>query len=133
MMTRPNFARRSLHAVLVATALLAAPSTGAAQSAPASERGNRLAYDHSIRCFIANLYLAGEAQERGDPAQAERSERQGQRAFDGAKRLGAIIGKTNAQMTADFDAAEARELPKLVRDSAYRSTVNGVCQRLGLM
>lgn len=114
--------------------VLAGTTVGQTQATSGtSTRGNQLAYEHSMRCFIANLYMVSDAQERGDQPSAEQFERRGQQVFDGAVRLGTMVGKTNAQITVDLDAVEARELPKLVRDAGYRANVVGVCRQLGLM
>ena len=121
--------------VIVATVAAACWPLGvAAQTAPpASVRGNQLAYDATMKCFIANGAASGERGDAGDAEAASRYERAARRSFDLAVQLGGKLGFSGGRINQDFGLAQARELPKLVADPAYNRSVAATCKALGLM
>jgi len=125
--------RRHAWIVVACAWAFSAAGAGAQSGSDAETWATQLAYDHSLRCFYANLYVAGLSQERGDSAKAATFEASAQRSFNMAHKAGQRLGFSSARMDGDFDTAEARELPKLVHDREYFARTAADCKQLGLM
>jgi hypothetical protein len=94
-------------------------------------RGNVLAYQASIKCFVANGSASGERQDAGDTSNAARYERGARKAFDIAVKLGNALGYSGSRINQDLGLAQSRELPKLVADRAYNAQALNACERMG--
>jgi hypothetical protein len=90
-------------------------------------------YDLSMICFVANGHAAGRQARSGNPSGAAYFKGKGKEAFDLASRAGQHLGYSVQRVGDDFDAAQQRELPLIVRDEGYFRQVSGRCKALGLM
>lgn len=122
------------HRILVlATVVALCAGAASAQAASATGRGNRLAYEAAMKCYVANGAAYGERADAGDDEAAARYERAARKSFDTAVKLGGVLGFSGSRIDQDFGLATARELPKLVADQAYSRQALAVCRAIGLM
>ena len=121
------------HILALATVSALCVGAASAQTASATERGNRLAYEAAMKCYIANGAAYGERADAGDEVAAARYERGARKSFDTAVKLGGVLGFSGSRIDQDFGLATARELPKLVADQAYNRQALAVCRAIGLM
>ncbi len=144
-----SFAHRALHMIWVALllgrgailmALLAClivskllTGSAHAQESDPIQRGNRLAYDASIKCFVLIGMLVGDAKDDGKADLAATYDQKARRSFDFALQLGEKLGLTGTHVTEDFGLAQTRELPKLVKDKSYFQSSATTCKALGLL
>lgn len=90
-------------------------------------------YDATVKCYVANAHARGQRQRAGDTAKAEYYREKAAQAYDAAQVVGTSLGLSRARMTADFDAAQARQLPAMVRDETYFRATVADCKAMGLM
>ncbi len=105
-------------------------------ASPANAQGNsdtHAAYRAALKCYVANGEARAERLDAHDNAGAERYEVGGQRSFDGAVKLGRMLGLANRQLNHDIESAQAAELPMMVRDRRYFINAVADCKGLGLM
>ena len=125
---------RLLHATCAAMIWAACTTAAPAQTGDlAVQRANRMAYEASMKCFVANGVATGEREDAGDREAAARYERTARKSFNTAVKLGEALGYTGTRINQDFGLAQARELPKLATDGAYNRTTATTCRALGLM
>jgi hypothetical protein len=117
---------------LIVVLLLAASPPAYAQD-DAAQRANRMAYEASMKCFVADGVARSDAMDRGQQALAASFDSKAREAFADAVKLGAVLGFDNAHINQDFGLAQSRELPKMMADSAYFRGAVGTCKALGLM
>lgn len=98
-----------------------------------SSHGNVLAYEASMKCFVANGHAAGLRNRAGQPRQAAAYDASARVAFDAATNLGRTLGYTNRRINQDFGLVQSRELPPMVADTAYFQRAVATCRALGLM
>lgn len=111
-----------------------AESPANAQSTPAApERAYRLAYDASIKCFVANGRATGMRSRAGDAVGAAAYEAKARRAHAVAINAGTQLGYSPAQIERQFFVAQENELPRMIRDSAYFTQAVADCRALNLM
>lgn len=123
-----TFAKRSALAVSLSYFLLSSIAI-----ADSSTQDTRAAYDAALKCFVANGNAEGERRRAGDQAGAARYDATAKQSFDGAVKLGRMLGLTNRQMNHDLDAVQDSELPRMVRDRSYFLDAVATCKGLGLM
>jgi hypothetical protein len=119
-----------MRAALGPAILLMVSAPAIAQATPAE---NQAAYAAAMKCFVVNGNATGERLDAGDSAEAAAYEAQARRLFDLAVRLGQSLGYSRDRMEQDFGLAQARELPKLVKDVAYYRSAAATCRAMGLM
>ena len=124
--------RYATTALIAMVALLPAVA-GAQSDDDAAQRGNRQAYEASIKCFVVLGMLVGDAKDAGKPELAATYDRQARQSFDFALQLGGKLGLTGTHMNEDFGMAQTNELPKLVKDKAYFRSSAATCKALGLL
>lgn len=93
----------------------------------------RAAYEATLKCFVANGNAGAERLRAGDRAGAARYETSAKRSFDGAFKLGGVLGLTDQQVNDDLDTTQAAELPRMVKDRDYFIDAVATCKGLGLM
>ncbi len=98
-----------------------------------SDADTRAAYQAALKCFVANGNAEGERRRAGDQTGAARYDATAKQSFDGAVKLGQMLGLSNRQMNDDLDAAQATELPRMIKDRAYFIDAVASCKGLGLM
>ncbi len=128
-------AHQRIRAGLIAAFFLVAassPMIGRAEVTAATP-GVREAYEATLRCFTANIMASLERRDAGDTAGKAKYEANAKRSFDGALKLGRILGYSNRQMNHDFDVAETADVTSMFKDRAYFLRVVGDCKGLGLM
>jgi len=109
---------------------------GALTAQPVSStEGSQLqaTYDMAVKCYIANAHARGQRQRAGDAAKADYYSNKAAQAYDAAHVVGAALWLSRTRMTADFEAAQARQLPAMVRDQAYFYAAAADCKAAGLM
>lgn len=115
-----------------AAALLIAAAWSCA--AHADPRGNQLAYNYAMRCFVAGGILAGDMRRRGDqPDRIAATSRYGKKAFDLAYQVGGVLGFSKKQISADLDSFQRTEARRLVLESGYMDATWADCAKLDLM
>lgn len=114
-------------------AFLVTTATAAHAQEDAVQRANRMAYDASMKCYIANGVARSDAQDNGKADLAASFDAKARQSFDTAVKLGGVLGYTGNHITQDFGLAETRELPKMVGDVAYFRAAASTCKALGLM
>jgi len=108
-------------------------SLGFAQATDdASARGNRMAYDASMKCFVVDTRLSALRKRAGDDAKAGYYDDKSKAAFDAAVALGLKIGRSRDEIERDFNVVQVRELPELLRDDGYLRDAIATCKALGL-
>jgi hypothetical protein len=93
----------------------------------------RSAYAATLKCVVANGNAEGERRDAGDPNGAARYDANAKRSFDGAFKLGGVLGLSEQQINRDLDEAQANELPRMVKDRSYFIDAVATCKGLGLM
>ena len=121
---------RLLH--VTCAALIWATSAAAAENA-ARARGDRLAYEAAVKCFVVAGAAAGEREDAGDAAQAAAYDAKARQSFNVATMLGHRLGLSNGSINQDFGLAQTRELPRIVANAAYRKSTAATCKAMGLM
>ena len=114
-------------------AVMLAMAGGYAQAQNATASANRIAYESALKCFVANGRADGVRRQAGNHTAADAYERGARTSFDAAVRMGQLLGYSNQRVNEDFGIVQARELPRMVADSAYFREVIGTCRALGLM
>jgi hypothetical protein len=122
-----------LHFYRTAFATLLMSCCLVSQTSAASDADTRAAYQAALKCLIANIEAEGERRDAGDQAGVARYKASGQRAFDGALKLGRMLGFGNPQLNNDLNSLESKELPLMVRDRQYFINAVAECKGLGLM
>jgi hypothetical protein len=122
-----------LHFRRVAVVTLAAWPCFAAHAIAGSSADTQAAYQAALKCYVANGEARAERLDAGDKAGAERYYASGQRSFDGALKLGRMLGFANRRLNHDIDGTQAKELPLMVRDRKYFISAVADCKGLGLM
>ncbi|HEY4942286.1 MAG TPA: hypothetical protein VII56_12735 [Rhizomicrobium sp.] len=118
---------------LVALTLTAADSALANSTDDAVARANAMAYEASMKCFVANGHAIGLRKRAGDEAKAALSEAKARQSFDTAQKLGRLLGFSDDRINQDFALAQTRELPPMVTDDSYFLKAVATCKALGLM
>ena len=126
-------ARRLLAVALVACAWLGAGAATADSADDAVSKANSMAYEAAIKCFIADGILTGDEREKGDKAKEATFEAKARQSFETAEKLGDALGYSGTHVNEDFGLAQAREMAKLMYDSAYFKRTAQTCKALGLM
>ncbi len=93
----------------------------------------RSAYEATLKCFIANGNARRERLNAGDQEGADRYDASGERSYDGAFKLGGVLGLSDEQINRDLKEAENKELPRMVKDRSYFIDAVATCKGLGLM
>lgn len=117
--------------IAIATFLMSCGLTPQANAV--SDADTRAAYQAALKCFVANGEAGAERRTAGDQAGLARYDATAKQSFDGAVKLGRMLGLTNRQMNGDLDATQAKELPRMVGDRAYFIDAVATCKGLGLM
>jgi hypothetical protein len=115
---------------------ISAFSVGITSAQPAEDaitRGNRLAYEASMKCYVANGVARSDAQDKGKADLTALYEAKARQSFDIAVKLGGVLGYPGSHINEDFGLAETRELPKMVADVAYFRAAASTCKAMGLM
>lgn len=102
-------------------------------SLAATAQGNRLAYDATLKCAVANGVAEIDEREARQPARAAEFETKSRRSFDLAYTLGAKVGLTDKQVLGDLNSARETELPRMMHDRNYYTGVVATCKAMGLM
>src|SRR5580704_1215538 len=124
-----RFQKTAQIAVLpVACTLAFAVGTATAQD-DAMTRGNRMAYDSAIQCFIADGIVAGDERKDGNAAKQAALEAKARESFDIATRAGTALGYSGTRVNQDFGLAQASEMPRLMTDSAYFKRTAETCKK----
>ena len=121
--------RHSAHAA--AFALAFAVATG--WTPAAAQDSNRLAYEASIKCFVANGLARGERLDAGDTATAAIHETNARRSFDLSFRFGHAVGLSDQHINEDLGLAQGAEMPKMVGNAEYFRDTVATCKAIGLM
>lgn len=119
--------------VALGMALALAGSAAAAPSKPTTDEGLRRGYATARVCFVANGHFYHLFKKAGDDANMRLFDERGRMAFDIAHLWGRWLGLTQQQVNADIDSSAKTELPKLVRDSGYLTSVAASCKSAGFM
>ncbi len=104
-----------------------------ANASVANEADTRAAYQATLKCFVANGNAERERLNAGDKVRAAQYDTSGRRSYDGAFKLGQMLGLADQQVNRDLDAAQAAELPRMVKDRTYFIASVANCKALGLM
>jgi hypothetical protein len=123
--------RTSFAKWFVATSILIVCSPSSAY--PSEQDDTGAAYHAALKCFAANTEASAERRDAGDQAGADRYNASGQQAFNGAVKLGGMLGLTNRQINRDFEALQTTEMPRMIKDRQYFIGVVSECKGLGLM
>jgi hypothetical protein len=99
----------------------------------ATAQGNRMAYDATLKCAVANGLAEQDERDAGHAAGAAEYETKTHRSFDLAYVLGAKVGLTDQQVLHDLDAAREIELSRMMRDRSYYLSTVSTCKAMGLM
>ena len=118
---------------VVALALYGCLSVSAAAGEDAMTRANRSAYEAAMTCFVANGIVTGDKRQSGDKKQEAVFEAKARQSFDIAVQLGHKLGYSGTHINEDFGLAQAREIGRLMTDSAYFRRTAATCKALGLM
>ncbi len=105
----------------------------ACSAASASDQDMRHAYDAARRCYVANGEVYSAFKRNGDATNAAMFEKKAHTAYDLAYSYGGRLRLSQQQITADLKETTDTELPKLVGDSAYLTTVAKDCKYWGMM
>lgn len=126
-------ARRRLAAVALAICVcLCADAATANSTDDAVARANRMAYELAMKCFVAYGTARGNEQDAGHASQASSYEAHARQSFGIATKLGDTLGYSGNRQNEDFGMAQARELPKFVKDAAYLRRTLSTCGAAGL-
>lgn len=112
----------------------AAILVGTAGPAWADQRGNELAYNYAMRCFVASGIHTGEIRHHG--AGSERvaeSDAYTRKAFDLAYKVGGGLGFSKKRISADMDSFQRSETRRILLESDYMSSTWADCAKIGLM
>ncbi|MEI9994919.1 MAG: hypothetical protein WDM91_10020 [Rhizomicrobium sp.] len=132
MHATPSKARRLLAAALLAGFGLSAPAT-AGRTDDAAAHANRLAYDATLKCAVANGLASDDHHDAGDAAKADEYRTKARRSFDLAYKIGAKLGLADGQIARDLEFAQDSELPRMMRDRSYYLSTAATCKAVGLM
>jgi len=105
-------------------------AVGAANATP---QGDRMAYDATLKCAVANGLAELDEKGAGHTVKAADYEAKTHRSFDLAVTFGHKIGLSNSQIQHDLDAAKDTELPHMMKDQSYYLKAVATCKGLGLM
>ncbi|MGA0546826.1 hypothetical protein ACO2Q1_16265 [Brevundimonas sp. VNH65] len=119
--------------VFIAAMLAASAFSASVAVAQATPRGNALAYEAALKCFVANGHASGLRARAGEPQRAAAYDLSARQSFDAATRLGQLLGYSNQRISQDFGLVQSRELPAMVADAAYFRQTVATCRALGLM
>jgi hypothetical protein len=131
MTVRPDRPSRAA-ALATAVAILLAPAVARAQD-DAVTRANRMAYEASMKCFVANGRAMGLRKRAGDVAMTRYYEDKSRQSFDTAVKLGLSLDRDRDQIEQDFSIVQVRELPEIIRNDGYFRDAIATCKALGLM
>jgi hypothetical protein len=115
----------SFRLAVATVALSASPAV-----AQPSEQANRSAYVYSMRCFAAAASVIADT--RSTTAEVEAAKQRSRRAFDGAVRLGRVLGLSGQAINEDINATGRAEATLMARDPGYLRRTQTVCAQLGL-
>jgi len=105
----------------------------AAGSAYATPQGDRMAYDATLKCAVANGLAKLDERDAGNAAGVTEYETKTRRSFDLAYTLGKKLGLTDKQVLKDLDASRDMEVPHMMRDRRYFLSTAATCKAMGLM
>ena len=125
--------RIMLCAVSACLVLAWSDSVSADSTADAVAKANQGAYEHAIRCFLANGYASDGRRKAGDAARATAYDTKARQSFDLAYAAGNRIGLNDTKIGRDLDYYQSIELPRFIRDEKYLLSVASTCKALGLM
>jgi hypothetical protein len=131
MRTTPMHMRQCLTAALMSCALF--HTSPASAQDDAVTRANRLAYDSTLKCFVADGYASDERRKAGDAVKSAAYKAKARESFDLAYAAGEKIGLTDQKIGRDLDFAQETELPQFIRDQRYLLDTAATCKALGLM
>lgn len=124
---------RRFAAALTLYASLGVGSAVANSTEDAVMRANRIAYDATIKCAVANAVASDDRHDAGDEAGASDYQAKSRRSFDLTYQLGGKLGLGETQIAHDLDFAQLSELPKMMRDRKYFLSTVATCKALHLM
>jgi len=125
-------ARRLLAAALLVGLCALGPAL-ADRASDAVARSNKLAYDATLKCAVANGLASDDHHDAGDNAKAADYRAKARRSFDLAYQIGAKLGLSESQIAHDLEFAQDSELPRMMRDRTYYLSTAATCKALGLM
>jgi hypothetical protein len=125
-------ARAYCSALTLVVFAISASNAGAEESA-AVGRANRMAYEASMKCFVANGHARGLRTRAGDPAKAAMYERKAHDAFDMAHLAGQALGLSEDEVNADIKAVQDETLPRMVGNESYFHDAVAACKAADLM
>ncbi len=120
-------------AVLALSACFGASAATADSAEDAAARANRSAYEIAMKCFVVNGMASGDYQKKHDTEMTALYDNKAHASFNVALKLGYALGYSNDRVSADFDLAQTRELPRLVSDLDYYKSAVASCKAVGLM
>lgn len=120
-------------AALALCSCLCADMAVADSTDDAVARANSMAYESAMKCFVVNGIASGDYQDRHDTHMTGVYEAKARASFDAVLKMGHILGYSNERVSQDFDLAQTRELPRMLKDSAYYRSTAATCKALGLM
>jgi hypothetical protein len=96
-------------------------------------RANRIAYEATIKCAVANSLAGDDRHDAGDEAGATAYKDKSRRSFDLTYTLGGKLGYADERIKRDLDFAQLSEMPKMMRDHGYFLSTAANCKALHLM
>ncbi len=128
-MARCHHAIRDFGLALIGLSLISAD----ASASDATTQARRTAYEFAMTCYVAYGTARGNALDVGRKPEAATYEARSRKAFNMAVNLGNALGYSGTHENEDFGLAEARELPKFVKDRAYLNQTLTACQSAGVL
>jgi hypothetical protein len=129
----PSFNGRLFAAALAVCACLCAGAATADGTDDAVARANRIAYEATIKCAVANAMASDDRHDAGDEAGAADYQAKSKRSFELTYQLGGKLGLGEKRIAHDLDFAQLSEMPKMVRDRKYFLSAVATCKALHLM
>jgi hypothetical protein len=123
-------ARRHLAGALTACACLGAAT---AMADDAAMRANRIAYEATIKCAVANAIASDDRHDVGDEDGASDYQKKSRRSFDLTYQLGGKLGLDEKRIAHDLDFAQLSEFPRMMRDRKYFLSAVATCKALRLL
>ena len=102
-------------------------------AAPPTPDAKRKAYDYAMRCMVAGGVSQGDQRYNPKGRNSAAIKAGTRRAYDALYRMGGVLGITQADIAADFEAYSRLESRRMIGDDAYFQKTRAACQKLGLM
>lgn len=100
---------------------------------PTKPYANRKAYDYAMRCMVAGGVARSDQRYNPKGRDSVAIKAGMRRAYDALYRIGGILGITQADISADFEAYSRLESRRMIGDDAYFQQTRADCKKLGLM